>query len=142
MAEDEREWYERLLEVQLLANPGIWNQLGKLGITEETELLLGFVFLAPDEAAARELVRFLGEETDYDVEARPHTRSPKGSQGRAGKGRRAQWVVAGVTKPAGLSLETINAWVEWMVAAGVANGPCAFDGWTAQARVEDAPAAD
>ncbi|MEY2515488.1 MAG: hypothetical protein QOJ89_2846, partial [bacterium] len=26
MAEDERQWYERLLEVQLLANPGIWKQ--------------------------------------------------------------------------------------------------------------------
>jgi hypothetical protein len=117
--------------VQLLANPGIWNQLLKLGITEETELLLGFVFLAADEAAAQQLVDFLGEETDYDVEARSQ-----------GKGRKAEWVVAGVTKPAALSLETINAWVEWMVAAGVANGPCAFDGWTAQARVEDAPAPD
>lgn len=129
MAEDEREWYERLLEVQLLANPGIWNQLVTLGITEQTELLLGFVFLASDEAAAQRLVGFLGEETDYDVEARSQ-----------GKGRKAEWVVAGVTKPAAVSLETINAWVEWMVAAGVANGPCAFDGWTAQARVEDAPA--
>lgn len=140
MAEVEREWYERLLEVQLLANPGIWNQLVKLGITQETELMLGFVFLAPGEVAAQQLVGFLAEETDYDVEARSHTRSPKGSQGRAGRGRKGEWIVAGVTKPAPLSLETINAWVEWMVAAGVANGPCAFDGWTAQAQIGDAPA--
>jgi hypothetical protein len=126
MAEDEREWYERLLELQLLANPGIWNQLGKLGITEETELVLGFVFLAPDEAAARRLIGFLEQETDYEVQARS-----------TGRGRNAQWVVAGVTQPAAVSLETINAWVEWMVAAGVANGPCAFDGWTARARIED-----
>jgi hypothetical protein len=131
MAEDEREWYERLLELQLLANPGIWNQLVKLGITDETELVLGFVFLAPDEAAAQQLVAFLTEETDYDVEARSQ-----------GKGRKAEWVVAGVTKPAAVSLEMINAWVEWMIAAGVAHGPCAFDGWTAQARVEAEPAPD
>jgi hypothetical protein len=129
MAEDEREWYERLLEVQLLANPGIWNQLG---ITEDTELVLGFVFLAPDEAATRQLIGFFAEETDYEVEARS-----------TGKGRKAEWVVAGVTQPAAVSLETINAWVEWMVAAGVANGPCAFDGWTAQARVgAPAPSTD
>lgn len=131
MADDEREWYERLLEVQLLANPGIWKQLGTLGITEETELVLGFVFLAPDEAAAQQLVGFLEEETDYEVAARSQ-----------GKGRKIDWVVAGVTQPVALSLDTINAWVEWMVAAGVANGPCAFDGWTAQARVENAPTPD
>ncbi len=130
MAEDDREWYERLLEVQLLANPGIWQRLAKLGVTEATEMLLGFLYLAPDEAAALQLVSFLDEQTDYEVASRVQ-----------GKGRRAQWVVAGVTKPAALSLETINGWVEWMVAAGVANGPCAFDGWTAEARIDAAPAA-
>lgn len=126
--DDERAWYERLLEVQLMANPAIWHRLGLQGITEETPLQLGFLFLAPEESAADALVGFLAEETDYEVQGR-----------RQGKGRAAQWVVAGVTQPAAVSLETINAWVQWMVAAGVANGPCAFDGWTAAAR-HDAPA--
>ena len=111
--------------------PGHLAPARQAGDHGETELLLGFVFLAPDEAAAQQLIGFLGEETDYERRG-----------ALDGKGRKTEWVVAGVTQPAAVSLETINAWVEWMVAAGVANGPCAFDGWTAQARIEDRAAGD
>ena len=33
--------------------------------------------------------------------------------------------------------ETLDDWVQWMVAAGAAEGPCAFDGWAAQIVEED-----
>jgi hypothetical protein len=26
----------------------------------------------------------------------------------------------------------LDDWVEWMIAAGASEGPCAFDGWAAQ----------
>ena len=45
---DEREWYEQLLELQLRANPAIWRKLEQeYGVTEQTELRLAFIYLAP-----------------------------------------------------------------------------------------------
>jgi hypothetical protein len=118
---DEREWYEQILDLQLRANPGIWEKMGKLGVDEQTELRLAFIYLAPGEQEAERLVAFLREETDYDVETRER---PQGFF------EKTQWLVLGATQRTTTDLETINAWVEWMVAAGAAEGPCAFDGWT------------
>ncbi|MDP2710096.1 MAG: hypothetical protein Q8O56_02665 [Solirubrobacteraceae bacterium] len=47
----------------------------------------------------------------------------------------------GTTQPAQISLELLDDWVDWMIAAGAAEGPCAFDGWAAQlvgAELDDA----
>src|SRR5215217_5784686 len=105
---DEREWYERLLDLQLEANPLIWRQMQDLGVDEQTQMRLAFIFLAPGEAEGRRLVEFLRTETDYDVELREKTaRRPA-----------REWLVLGATQPTTLSLETLDAWVEWMVAAG------------------------
>ena len=48
----------------------------------------------------------------------------------------------GATQPTTVTLETLDAWVEWMIAAGAAEGPCAFDGWTAEVLGEPAEEPD
>lgn len=127
---DEQEWFERLLDQQLRANPGIWKMLGEHGVTEQTPLRLCFIYVAPSEAQARQLVEFVRAETDYDVDAREQAK---------GSARRTEWVVAGATQPTAVDRETIDRWVQWMVAAGAAHGPCAFDGWTVELPEDLAP---
>ncbi len=121
---DEREWYEQLLELQLRANPAIWKNLQRFGVDERTELRLAFIYLAPVEDEAERLAAFLRAQTDYEVQTR---RRSKG-----GLFEKTEWLVIGATQPTAVSLEAINAWVEWMVAAGAAEGPCAFDGWKSE----------
>jgi hypothetical protein len=119
---DEPEWYERILELQLRENPEAWARLQDSGV-DELPLRLGFIYLAPGEAEGQALAGFLREQTDYDVEVHVQKASTPSV---------ASWLVVGATQPAFLTLETLDAWVEWMIAAGAAEGPCAFDGWTAQ----------
>jgi hypothetical protein len=119
---DEPEWYEQILDLQLSRNPEAWARFRDQGIDEE-ELRLGFIYLAPSEAAAHELARYLWTQTDYDVEV--HNRP-------VGEEPEPTWLVVGATQPAVLSLRLLDDWVQWMVAAGAAEGPCAFDGWAAQ----------
>jgi regulator of ribonuclease activity B len=120
---EEREWYEQLLELQLRANPAILERLRELGVTEETQLRLGFIYLAPGEQEAQRLEAFLREQTDYELQTRRR---------RKGFFEHPEWLVIGATQPTTVTRETIDAWVEWMVAAGAAEGPCAFDGWTSE----------
>ena len=108
------EWYERILDLQLRNNRDIWAQLQEHGAGGETELQLGFVYLSPGRDEAEQLVNFLVDETDYEVESRTQN---------------SDWFVFGVTQPTPVSSELLDRWVEWMVAAGAAEGPCAFDGW-------------
>jgi hypothetical protein len=127
---DEAEWYAQLLDLQLRANPVIWGRLRELGVNEETELRLAFIYLAPGKDEAERLAAFLRAETDYDLQTR---------QRRMGWFEHPEWLVLGATQPTAVSLETIDAWVEWMVAAGAAEGPCAFDGWTVEGAGDAAP---
>ncbi|MDX6681084.1 MAG: hypothetical protein QOG94_1123 [Solirubrobacteraceae bacterium] len=120
---EQREWYEQLLELQLRANPAILEQLRELGVTDETQMRLGFIYLAPGEEEAQRLEEFLREQTDYELQTRRR---------RKGFFEHPEWLVIGATQPTAITLETVDAWVEWMVAAGAAEGPCAFDGWTAE----------
>lgn len=108
------EWYERILDLQLRNNRDIWAQLQEHGVGAETELQLGFVYLSPGPDEAEQLVSFLVDETDYEVEARTQN---------------DDWFVFGVTQPTPVASQLLDRWVEWMVAAGAAEGPCAFDGW-------------
>jgi hypothetical protein len=108
------EWYERILELQLRNNCDIWAQLQEHGVGAQTELQLGFVYMSPGPDEAEQLVSFLVDETDYVVESRRQN---------------GDWFVFGVTQPTPVSSELLDRWVEWMVAAGAAEGPCAFDGW-------------
>jgi hypothetical protein len=120
---DEPQWYERILDLQLRENPGIWARFQEHGL-DAIELRLGFIYMAPGEGEAQQLAGFLREETDYDVEVRSQ---------RKRKLAKPEWLVVGATQPTPVSLDLLNEWVEWMVAAGAAEGPCAFDGWAAQA---------
>ena len=110
----------RAVNVQLLHDIHVWGELQAAGeVGDEAELSLTFAYLAAGEAEAERLAAFLRAETDYEVFVR--------SQGRL---RRREWFVAGATQPAPVTLDTINAWTEWMIAAGAEHGPCAFDGWS------------
>jgi Zn ribbon nucleic-acid-binding protein len=111
----------RAANVQLLHNIRIWGELQEQGAGEQPELRLTFAYLAVGEAEAQQLAAFLGAETDYELFVR--------SRGRL---RKRRWFVAGATQPAPVTLDTINAWTEWMIAAGAEHGPCAFDGWAPQ----------
>jgi hypothetical protein len=118
------EWYEQLLSLQLRTNREIWGNLREHATSAGTELRLGFRYLSPGEPEARALVGFLRTETDYDVEAR--------SLQEAGADGKEAWLVIGTTQPTPITLELLDSWVEWMIAAGAVEGPCAFDGWAAQ----------
>jgi len=124
------EWYEQILELQLRENQDRWAVLEERGLADGAELQLGFVYLGPGQKEAEELTSFLRDETDYEVQARLQRLGEIGEEG---------WVVLGVTQPVALSLEMIDDWVEWMVAAGAAEGPCAFDGWEVVGARLDAP---
>lgn len=118
------EWYDELLEHQLEHNREVWAGLRRHGLQDGSELRLGFVYVSPGVAEADQLVAFLRAETDYEVSARERP------------GENAQddpdWVVLGTTRPTPVTLELLDDWCEWMIAAGAAEGPCAFDGWAAQ----------
>jgi hypothetical protein len=118
---DEEAVLVRAVNVQLLHNIHAWGELLENGAGDEPELRLTFAFLAAGEAEAQRLATFLGAETDYEVHVRSH-----------GRLRKRQWFVAGATQQAPVTLDTINAWTEWMIAAGAEHGPCAFDGWAPQ----------
>jgi len=120
---DEQEWYEALLDLQLKANPVLWEALKARGMKPRSEVLLAFLYVAPGQSQAEQLEAFLRDKTDYEV---------KSHSQREGRLSKRAWYVAGVTQPQVLTLETVNAWVEWMIAAGAAHGPCAFDGWAGQ----------
>jgi Zn ribbon nucleic-acid-binding protein len=113
----------RAANAQVRHNVHAWGELQAQGMEDGTELGLTFVFRAPGQVQATGLAGYLRGETDYEVHVR--------RQGRIGK---REWFVVGATRPAPMSLDTLNRWSEWMIAAGVANGPCAFDGWAPRER--------
>jgi regulator of ribonuclease activity B len=120
------EWYEQLLELQLTRNRDIWAGLREHGVGHDSALRLGFIYVAPGEAEAQALVDFLREETDYDIDVRTRRDDD------AGPDEEDAWFVIGTTQPTPVTLELLDDWVEWMIAAGADVGPCAFDGWAAQ----------
>ncbi len=123
MTEEETQWFVKILDLQLEKNVQTLQALHAEGVGEHTPARLDFVYLAPGEAEARSLVAFLREETDYQVEA---------FERREDMDENTPWLVVGMTQPTALTLDLINAWTEWMVAAGAEQGPAAFDGWDAQ----------
>lgn len=129
---DEPEWFERLLEQQLLANPELWAGLQQRGVTERTPLRLAFAYLAPGSTEAKGLERYLRAETDYEL--RSHSQ-------RDGPFAKRDWYVVGVTQPQPVTPDLLDTWVEWMIAAGAMHGPCAFDGWAGHVEEQPAPGA-
>ena len=110
------------LAKQLAMNVQTWSALLQHGVTEQTELRLDFAYEAPTRAAADKLIALLRHETDYDLS------EPRSS----GSFFSRQFTVSGTTQQAKITLDTLNQWVDWMVAAGQQSGGCTFDGWGAQ----------
>lgn len=110
---------DAVLGQQLAMNRATWSALVERGVGPETMLVLEFAFRAPGEQEARSLVVLLQSETDYEVAA-------LSSKTRVLS--RRSWEVTGKTRPTAVSLEVLDQWVGWMVAAGSSNS-CEFDGW-------------
>ena len=98
------------IEHQRAMNRETWRQLIARGVTEDTELVLDFVYLADGGSDADALVAFLRSETDYDL-------------------RSSDAGVEGSTRATTVTLAVLDEWVEWMTLAGWENGRCRFDGW-------------
>jgi hypothetical protein len=113
----------QVLAQQLAMNQQSWQALQEHGVTEESELRLDFFYVAPGEREAENLRAFIQHETNYDVRVR--------SSG-GGFMRKKSWMVTGTTQPTKVSLDILNDWVGWMVAAGFERD-CEFDGWGAEA---------
>ena len=65
MGDDDREWYEQLLDLQLRANPAIWKHMRELGVDEHTHLRLAFTYLAPGLQEADRLAAFLHQQVAH-----------------------------------------------------------------------------
>jgi hypothetical protein len=118
---DSPDEYARVLDAHLEVNPKSWAALQERGVDEDTPLRLDFEFTATDEDATRSLLRHLRTTTDYEFKGGARNQED-GSQ---------RWMVLGTTSPMTLSLDTLNAWVTRMTAAGRDHGPAVFDGWGA-----------
>ena len=110
--------YFNNLVLQLSMNQQTWQRLLDHGITEQTELELGFSFYAPTQDKAELLKATLGE-YGYHVSIKP-----------SGSVFKRRWLVEGKTTPTTLNLDKLNQWVEWMVLAGE-EYRSDFDGWGA-----------
>ncbi len=114
--DEQKERYLRMVASQLRMNAETWEALQKHGVTEGTELILDFSFIAPTERDAVALRDFLFAETDYElkIDSKP-------------------WGVSGHTLPNKVSLAKLDDWVEYLCAAAVMKN-CEFDGWGASVK--------
>lgn len=101
---------------QLRAARETWARLRERGVSEGSELELDFFYAAPTSARASELMRFLEQETDYEVQVATE---------------RDEWILRGHTQRAPMSLAVIEQWIGWMVGVGL-RFECVFDGWGAE----------
>lgn len=115
-------WDETVLREQLAMTAQTWATLQEHGVDESTELELDFFYIAPGQSEAETLSAFLRRETDYFVVV---------DKARKRMLSRKAWYVMGRTEPAAVTLEILDEWVRWMVAAGAEHGGCEFDGWGA-----------
>lgn len=108
--------YARNLKEQLAMKAEAWQALLRNGLKPDTQLRLDFFFHSPDEKKAKGLKELL-EEYDYEVSI---TEGEPISE--------CNWQVSGRTVSTTLSLEIIDQWVKWMIAAGK-EYDSEFDGW-------------
>jgi hypothetical protein len=105
-------WHpDALIERERAQNARTWEALGRLGVSEGTELSLSFVYETGGARADRELAAFL-RSAGYEIAVEPDG-------------------VTGRTEPMALSLAAIDAWVKRMLHAGYEHGGALFAGWTA-----------
>lgn len=104
--------YQELQTKQAEMTVQTWQQLQSHGITEETELILDFMYYSPQKEDAEKLKQFL---ENYEISIQ------KEENGEL-------WVVEGKTSPTAVSEAILLQWVDYMVAAGW-DYNCYFDGW-------------
>ena len=114
--------FNKILVKQVAMVEDTWDALQRAGVTGDTQLRLDCLYYAPGESEAHELAEFLGHETDYDVRVESDA---------GGFLKKATSKVASTTQPTRVSLDILEEWVRWMVAAG-AQYDCEFDGWGAK----------
>ncbi len=107
--------YKELQNHQIEMTPKTWERLQANGVTEETELVLDFMYYSPNKDDAQSLKDFL---RDYE------TTIEKKENGDL-------WIIKGKTSPTKVSLDILLQWVDYMVAAGW-DHDCYFDGWGAE----------
>ena len=107
--------YADNIEHQLRMLDVTWEAFKENGVTEETELVLEFVYKAPNKCSANSL-NFALE--NYASSVR--------SEGVLKK----KWFVDGQSHPTTVSKEKMAQWLEYMVALGWEHG-CEFDGFGA-----------
>jgi len=111
--------YNLILAKQLAMNEQTWSLLQTHGLTVDSKLRLDFFYNAPTRETAQGLCALIHNKTDYKVRVVSHRRL-----------FRREWGVNGTTQLVSVSLQILNEWVAWMVAAG-AEHSCDFDGWGA-----------
>jgi hypothetical protein len=112
--------FDDLLAKQLTMNRMTWAELQRHGVTEQSELRLGFSYNAPSRDAADGLQSLLQEQTDYEVRVESDRSF-----------LRRKWRVEGTTQKTAVSPEILDQWVTSMVIAGKERS-CGFDGWGTQ----------
>lgn len=110
--------YFKNLVLQLGMYQQTWQTLLGHGVTEDTELEMGFSYYTPTQDKA-ELLKATLAEYGYQVNIK--------ADGSVFKRR---WLIEGKTTPTTLKLEKLNQWVKWMAAAGEEYSSD-FDGWGA-----------
>ena len=107
--------YEENLEDQLKMLDITWEAFKEHGVTEDTEIILEFSYIAPNKEQAKSLSDSI---EDYDSSIR--------SEGLLKK----KLFVEGQTHPTNVSKEILIQWIDFMVALGWDHG-CEFDGFGA-----------
>ena len=107
--------YEDNIEHQLRMLDVTWEAFEENGVKEDTELVLDFVYLAPNKESANSLNSAL---ENYDSSVR--------SEGMLKK----KWFVDGNSHPTTVSKNTLAQWLDFMIALGWEHN-CEFDGFGA-----------
>ncbi len=107
--------YEANLNHQLDMLDVTWEQFIANGVDDNSELIIDFMYLAPNKEAAFSLSEAL---EDYKTEIK--------SEGLFKK----KWFVEGATHPTNISKEILVQWLDFMISKGWEYG-CEFDGFGA-----------
>jgi len=105
--------YEDNIAHQLRMLNTKWEAFKENGVNEDTELVLEFVYLAPNKESANSLNTAL---ENYDSSTR--------SRGLLKK----KWFVDGKSHPTTVSKETLAQWLDFMITLGWEHS-CEFDGF-------------
>lgn len=110
----EEVWDEELAE-RLHMNAEALALLAEKGVQPGQKTRLDYTFVTESRTNAQKLAAFIEQETDYTAKVVNND---------------GEFEISGQTSEIELSLETVNAWVTWLVKEG-RRFDCTFDGWFA-----------